>query len=249
MSVENIAEGFVAVANEAMSRPIRNLTQARGFDPSVHVLSCFGGAGGQHACDVARSLGISRVFIHKYASILSAYGMALADVVRDETEPYGQEYSDKNFQDIISRLQKLMKICGDQLQKDGFSQNQITFTPYLNMRYDRTDCALMSHPHEIKSVAELKYGDFLDAFTKQYQREFGFVLPNRKIIVDDVRIRAEAKAISVDEPLIDKASTGPVVETVRFVLTDRKIQLDVMPWLVHPRLWKNGRFIWPTAPY
>lgn len=95
LSVEEVAMGFVRVANEAMCRPIRALTQvgwprggvgggalpvspgvtqpcvsppprqARGHDAARHVLACFGGAGGQHACAIARALGMSRVFIHK----------------------------------------------------------------------------------------------------------------------------------------------------------------------------------------
>ena len=71
MSIEEVAMGFVKVANENMCRPIRALTQAKGYDTSRHVLACFGGAGGQHACAVARSLGMSTVYIHKYAMILN----------------------------------------------------------------------------------------------------------------------------------------------------------------------------------
>lgn len=79
MTEEEVAMGFINVANEAMCRPIRALTQARGHDTSRHVLACFGGAGGQHACAIARSLGMKTVLIHRYSGILSAYGMALAD--------------------------------------------------------------------------------------------------------------------------------------------------------------------------
>lgn len=58
----------------------------------MHVLACFGGAGGQHACAIARSLGMGTVFVHKYAGILSAYGMALADVVEEAQEPCADIY-------------------------------------------------------------------------------------------------------------------------------------------------------------
>lgn len=61
LSIEEVALGFIRVANEAMCRPIRALTQSRGLDTSRHVLCCFGGAGGQHACSIARELGISEV--------------------------------------------------------------------------------------------------------------------------------------------------------------------------------------------
>lgn len=58
----------------------------------MHVLACFGGAGGQHACAIARSLGMETVFVHKYAGILSAYGMALADVVEEAQESCAEIY-------------------------------------------------------------------------------------------------------------------------------------------------------------
>jgi hypothetical protein len=79
-----VAMGFVHVANEAMCRPIRALTQMRGYDVAQHVLACFGGAGGQHACAIARNLGMRTVFVHRYAGVLSAVGIALADVVAEE---------------------------------------------------------------------------------------------------------------------------------------------------------------------
>lgn len=60
----------------------------QGHDIRKHVLTCFGGAGGQHACAVAQSLGIPQVFIHKYSSILSAVGMGVADVVHEEQKPF-----------------------------------------------------------------------------------------------------------------------------------------------------------------
>ncbi len=71
-TVEQIAYGFLKVANEAMCRPIRNLTQMKGYDITTHKLACFGGAGPQHACAIAKALGMSKVFVHRYGGILSA---------------------------------------------------------------------------------------------------------------------------------------------------------------------------------
>uniref|UniRef100_A0A0W0FHI3 Putative 5-oxoprolinase n=1 Tax=Moniliophthora roreri TaxID=221103 RepID=A0A0W0FHI3_MONRR len=79
MTLDEVAYGFVKIANEKMARPIRTLTEARGFALGKHILASFGGAGGQHACELARSLGMSKILIHRFSSILSAYGMALAD--------------------------------------------------------------------------------------------------------------------------------------------------------------------------
>ncbi len=76
--------GFVRVANETMCRPIRALTQMKGYDVGQHTLACFGGAGGQHACAIAQNLGMRNIFVHRYAGVLSAVGISLADVVAEE---------------------------------------------------------------------------------------------------------------------------------------------------------------------
>ncbi len=87
VTIYECALGFIKVANETMSRPIRILTQGRGFNPKNHILDIFGGAGAQHACSIAKDLGIKQIFIHKYCGILSAYGLGLADVVKETEEP------------------------------------------------------------------------------------------------------------------------------------------------------------------
>lgn len=79
LSLDEVVYGFIKIANETMCRPIRALTEARGYATSSHILASFGGAGGQHACEIAHILGIQTVLIHRYSSILSAYGLALAD--------------------------------------------------------------------------------------------------------------------------------------------------------------------------
>lgn len=79
MGPDEIAWGFIKVANETMSRPIRALTEARGYAAHKHILSAFGGAAGQHACSIAKTLGIKTILIHRFSSVLSAYGMSLSD--------------------------------------------------------------------------------------------------------------------------------------------------------------------------
>jgi 5-oxoprolinase (ATP-hydrolysing) len=77
---EDLAAGFVEIADQAMAEAIRQVTVARGRDGRDYVLVVFGAAGGQHACSVARRLGIRRILFHRFAGVLSAWGMGLADV-------------------------------------------------------------------------------------------------------------------------------------------------------------------------
>ena len=89
-----------------MSRPIRSLTQARGFNPKNHILDIFGGAGAQHACSIARDLGMNKILIHKYCGILSAYGLGLADVVHEAEEPTQGLLT----QELIDKIQERLNV-------------------------------------------------------------------------------------------------------------------------------------------
>ena len=79
-SAEAIADGFLAIATAKMAEAIKKISVARGYDVTQYALNCFGGAGGQHACDVADALAIETVLIHPLSSLLSAYGMGLAEI-------------------------------------------------------------------------------------------------------------------------------------------------------------------------
>ncbi|XP_063237134.1 5-oxoprolinase [Bacillus rossius redtenbacheri] len=217
MSVEDVAMGFIRVANEAMCRPIRALTQAKGHDTSRHVLACFGGAGGQHACAIARSLGMGKVFVHKYAGILSAYGMALADVVHEAQEPCSKLYRPDSFSYLDERLGVLEGQCREQLGQQGFRPEQIETEAFLHLRYDGTDCALMCTAAPGSGEGAPRHGDFRETFTKRYKTEFGFVLMNRNIIVDDLRVRGVGKGIPHEDPEILSSDKSPSCDKVTSV--------------------------------
>ncbi|RTE77581.1 hypothetical protein BHE90_007940 [Fusarium euwallaceae] len=189
LTPEQVALGFLKVADESMTRPIRNLTEARGFETSSHHLACFGGAGGQHACNVAASLGISRIIIHKYSSILSAYGLALAEIVQEAQEPMAAQYigSEKT---IDLKLQGLIDRSTEQLRTQGFTKGQLRDEIFLNMRYEGSDTSLM--------ILKPDDGDFASAFIERHRREFNFTF-ERPILVDDVRVRTIASANKASE--------------------------------------------------
>ncbi|XP_008186368.1 5-oxoprolinase [Acyrthosiphon pisum] len=218
MTLEEVAMGFIKVANESMCRPIRALTQARGYDTRQHTLACFGGAGGQHSCAIARSLGIGRVVIHKYAGILSAYGMACADVVHEVQEPCALTYDIENFEYLNERITVLSSKCIDELKKQGFSDNQLHTEPFLHLRYEGTDCALMcSASHDNSVNSSTIHGDFLSGFLTRYQKEFGFILSGRKIYADDIRVRGIGKTLLNIDNEEDETNEPLQIESVKQV--------------------------------
>jgi 5-oxoprolinase (ATP-hydrolysing) len=198
MTADEVAYGFLTVANETMTRPIRSLTEAKGHDTSKHRLATFGGAGGQHAVAIAESLGIRQILVHRYSSVLSAYGMALADVVDERQEPDSKVWAYGEVKDELKKkIDELKQKSREALKEQGFEDDSIVYEEYLNMRYRGTESALMVVKPEKEDVKKEFEGDewaFGKAFVKQHQQEFGFTLPDRDIIVDDVRVRGIGKS-------------------------------------------------------
>ncbi|RHY35121.1 hypothetical protein DYB32_000379 [Aphanomyces invadans] len=189
-SIEEIASGFLRVANEAMCRPIRNLTQMRGYDITTHVLACFGGAGPQHACSIAKALGMSKVYIQRYSGILSAYGLSLADSVIDKQLPASCSYVPSEKASLVAKLQSLASVVLADLKAEGFDEAHSTLEYFLNLRYEvRLDKSRLSIIRGRSVEAALLEFDFGAAFSAKYQQEFGFLLHARSVLVDDIRVR------------------------------------------------------------
>lgn len=203
MTPDEVAYGFIKIANESMTRPIRSLTEAKGFDTSTHRLATFGGAGGQHAVAIAQSLGIKQILIHRYSSVLSAYGMALADVVHEVQEPSSAIFSEEAKPGLVERLEHLKEKAAEELKNQGFAEKDIVYELYLNMRYRGTESALMVVEPNNKAYngESWAYGE---AFVKQHEQEFGFTLPDRDIIVDDVRVRGIGKSPRATSKTVDQ---------------------------------------------
>ncbi|OAG02596.1 uncharacterized protein CC84DRAFT_1150543 [Paraphaeosphaeria sporulosa] len=187
LTPEEAALGFLDVANEAMSRPIRNATEARGYIPEAHNLVSFGGAGGQHACSIAEKLGIKRILIHKYSSILSAYGLSQAELQAQAFEPFVGVFS----KDALPGIRENIAVVKEKVQKElvaqGADADSIVYEESLSIRYEGTDTNLM-----IKKPGDEDYGA---AFGATHLREFAFNL-ERRVIFDSVHVRGVAKTAS-----------------------------------------------------
>jgi 5-oxoprolinase (ATP-hydrolysing) len=209
MTVEQVALGFIQVANEVMVRPIREISVMRGFDIKEHVLAVFGGAGPQHACAIARSLGISDIFVHRFSGILSAYGIGMADVVVDLQKPASARYQPQILPQIEAQAADLRRQAEEELLQQGFAHEAIDSTVFLNLRYQGTDTAQM--------IAWPPDNDFARVLRETYLREFGFDLSGRDILIDDVRVRARGmtSGLPADDPCGRRpgaaAGHGPVL--------------------------------------
>lgn len=184
---EEVALGFLTVANESMCRPIRALTEGKGLPAFKHHLASFGGAGGQHACAVATNLGISRVIIHNYSSVLSAYGISLADVVSEMQSPESTTLSEDSLPGLETRLDKLAVDAASSLKQQGIPDDHIEVEKYLNLKYNGTESFIMVQQPQNKGET------YKSLFTEAHKRQFGFT-QDRDILVGDIRVRAIGKS-------------------------------------------------------
>lgn len=177
LTPEQVAIGFLNVAIESMARPIRTITESKGFGTSEHNLACFGGSGGQFAVSLARNLGIQTVAIHKYSSILSAYGIFLADIVIEKQSPISLTFTQETFEILDTKSQELIKLAYEDSKRQHLGGFNTKVEVLLNMRYVGSDTHLLI-PQSRNSDIE---------FVQRHKKEFGFVL-EREVLVDDVQV-------------------------------------------------------------
>ena len=190
-TAEQVAEGFLQIAVANMANAIKQVSVQKGHDVSRFALQCFGGAGGQHACLVADALGMETVFIHPYAGVLSAYGMGLAD----QTAMREQAVETLLNADVLPSLNTLADRLGADAQAalvaQGADPARISTTRQLHIRYAGTEAAL---------IVPLRDTDTIIAdFTAAHRARFGFVTPERPLMVETVAVEAVAPGEPVQE--------------------------------------------------
>ena len=136
---EEIADGFLHIAVQNMANAIKKISVQRGYDVTEYALNCFGGAGGQHACMVADTLGIRTVLIHPRSGVLSAYGMGLADIRATRNRAVMMRV-DATIEATLAKLEaELEDAAAAELEAQGVSDSEITIIARAHLRYDGTD--------------------------------------------------------------------------------------------------------------
>ena len=205
---EDIAEGYIDIAVGAMANAIKKISVARGYDVTRYTLQCFGGAGGQHACRVADALGMTRVFIHPLAGVLSAYGMGLADrtVMRQAAI---ERPLDEAMQAIDAALDALAREAARELAQQGVEASRIAVYRRVHMRYEGTDSALV--------VAHADAAGLQAGFEAAYRQRFAFLMSERRLIAEAVSVEAVGAGDAPQEALQALVPEGaaPVAAKVR----------------------------------
>jgi 5-oxoprolinase (ATP-hydrolysing) len=194
-SAVQVAEGFLRIAVENMANAIKQISIQRGYDVTEYTLTCFGGAGGQHACLVADALGMTSIFIHPYAGVLSAYGMGLADMRVMREKAVESRLSDELMDTLESELDALAAEARAEMAKQGIAEASMSLLRKAHVRYDGTDTALVVDFGALDEIVS----DFEEA----HRQRFGFVVPEKPHIVEAVSVELIGHTEKVEDPVID----------------------------------------------
>jgi 5-oxoprolinase (ATP-hydrolysing) len=188
---EDVADGFIKIAVENMANAIKKISVQRGYDVTRYALNCFGGAGGQHACLVADALGMTRVLIHPFSSLLSAYGMGLADIRATRQQAIEQTFGAKSLAAIKSVGARLGKDVKAEVASQGVSATKIRLFARAHIRYAGTDTALVVKAGPLATMKS--------AFEKAHKARFGFVDRSKQLVVEAVSVEAVGSGAKFSE--------------------------------------------------
>ncbi len=195
-SAPELAQGFIDVANANMARAIHRISVAKGYDPADYVLVAFGGAGGQHACAVARELGIRQILISPQAGVLSAYGIGLADVRRYGERSALRPYSAETLASLEPIWSELENHARSEVLADGVAASHIA-PPLrsLDMRYRGVEATL--------NVAAPDNDDFAARYEQLHEQLYGYRHAGRPIEITAARVEVVGSLPAPEESVAE----------------------------------------------
>ena len=219
-SAEDTADGFIRIAVENMANAIKKISLQRGYDVTRYALNCFGGAGGQHACLVADALGMTKVLIHPFSSLLSAYGMGLADIRATRQQALEEPFEDAVLSSIATVGGRLGDDARNEVIGQGVAPEAVTVHARAHIRYAGTDMALVVPAFSIEPSVERDREDvrrtpqlpaMKSAFEAAHKSRFGFIDETKDLVVEAVSVEAIGGGTKFTEPVLP--TTGDPLPT------------------------------------
>ena len=192
---EAVADGFLAIAVAKMAEAIKTISVARGYDVTRYALNCFGGAGGQHACDVADALAVTTVLIHPFSSLLSAYGMGLADIAAQRAQGVDEPLRIEALVRIAAIVDQLSGAAVTEVEGQGVAREGIKVHRRAQLRYSGSDTTIevpLSTPAAMRR-----------AFESAHKSRFGFIDRSKAIVIEAVSVEAVGGAARLAERTVD----------------------------------------------
>ena len=185
-----VAEGFLSIAIECMANAIKKISVQRGYDVSKYTLSCFGGAGGQHACLVADSLGMKKIHLHQYAGVLSAYGIGLADSRTINDLAIELNLNKDIIESLSIQFNNLKKQGREEMVAQNLNSEKLHYSSRIYLRYEGSDSAL--------AVRFSEYQEIKSNFENIHKARFGFISPEKLLIVESIQVEVSCPSEHVE---------------------------------------------------
>jgi 5-oxoprolinase (ATP-hydrolysing) len=190
-----VAGGALQIAVGSMANAVKRISVMRGYDVSDYTLQCFGGAGGQHACQVADALGMGRVFIHPLAGVLSAYGMGLADQIAMREAAVERALDGHGLDEARRCALGLQADAAAELTAQGSNSAELRAVTRVYIRYQGTDTALsVELPAQGASAQVVAH--IRAAFEASYRRRFAFLMPDQPLVIESVSVECVAPGVA-----------------------------------------------------
>ena len=198
------AAGFLKIAVDNMANAIKKISIQRGYDVTEYTLNCFGGAGGQHACLVADALGITRVFIHPFAGVLSAYGMGLAEhrVIRERAVE--AVLDDALVGDLGITLDAMEEDGRVEMARQGVEASRTEAVQKAHLRYEGTDS-----PLEVEFAGR---ADMVAAFESAHHMLYGFIAPEKILVAEQLTVEIIGGASEIEDAELSAENGGAAPE-------------------------------------
>ena len=199
---EQVASGFMAIAVANMANAIKKISLQRGYDVTQYVLCCFGGAGAQVACLIADTLGITKIFIHPFAGVLSAYGIGLANLSTTKVESVEIMLTKDIMPQLESRFNSLLEKGKDEPD---------LIIKKVNLKYAGTDSTLT-----IDFNCDLEV--MQQEFAAEHKTRYGFVQPEKELIVESITVESIRQMNPPQETIVTRTrpwGEPPTLETVQ----------------------------------
>ncbi|MEQ8787702.1 MAG: hydantoinase B/oxoprolinase family protein [Pirellulaceae bacterium] len=206
-----LADGLLRVACANMAKAIRSISVAKGYDPRDYVLVAFGGAAPQHACAVARELGMRQVLLHRDAGILSAYGIGMADVTRHRAVGVYRPYSESLVEELAATFEELERAARQEVVDEGIPADRIDVVRSLDLRYRGAETPLNIVPHASETYAQ--------AFHEEHQRTYGVSAEDRPLEVVVARVEVtgrSAEPLAMSQRVPSQTRGGETTVTTHF---------------------------------
>ena len=237
-----LARGIISVVGANMERALRLISVERGHDPRDFALICFGGAGGLHAADLARALGMARVIVPQNPGGFSALGALLSDIVKDVSqsvllpvpatarppEPAGGRHSDF-VNDLERRFKNLEQAGRATLRTEGFQAERARCERRLDVRY-------AGQAYELPIPFRAR---FTDVFHREHERAYGHAQPGRALEVVNLRVR-----LTIPTPKPRLGTENSKLGAGNWRMETQKLPAAAI--LKRKAVWFEGR--WRTTP-